>query len=336
MTDNSNIQISIIIPTYNYANFIKDAIESVLQQDYPKDKIEIIVVDDGSTDNTKPVLQSLINAGTVKYFYQENEGKASATRKAIQQSGGKYIFNLDADDYFLEGKLRETVEIFQKDAGIVHVGSQAKQLMPDGSSRIEPVPVGLLNKTFDGNELLKRFMNNNMLFGGGSTYAARAEALKQIDVPTAVDMFTDEFLILAILPMGKSYLIGEPLSVWRGHGKNYSLDAVTKDEGIAKSKRMLDSSDALLYYLETNGFDKRLTAIYQLKNLVNHISFKEMTGTKTLKDIVVFSKTVFFRIKPGMHLVKQYHVLNRLVPTRLFRLGKKIFKRNSATALQSV
>ncbi len=328
--------ISIIIPTYNYAGFIKDAVESVLQQDYPKDKIEIIVVDDGSSDNTKDVLQEFINAGIVKYFYQDNEGKASATYKAIQQSNGKYIFNLDADDYFLEGKLKRTVEIFETDESIVHVGTPAKQVMPDGNYKIEPIPGDMLNTTLDGNELLKRFMHNNMLFGGGSTYAARATALKKIKMPKAVDMFTDEFLVLTILPYGKSYFIGEPLSVWRGHGNNYSLDAASKEARIVKTKRLLDSSDALLHYLSSTGFDKKLTAIYQLKNLTNHLSFKEMTDTKTVKDIVGYFKIVFFTIKPDMHLIKQYHVLNRLIPTRLFYLGKKVFKRGVGKDLQAV
>ena len=60
--------VSIIIPTYNYAQYIKDAINSVLLQDYSKDKIEILVVDDGSTDNTKEVLQYLIETKKIKYF----------------------------------------------------------------------------------------------------------------------------------------------------------------------------------------------------------------------------------------------------------------------------
>ena len=104
--------ISVIIPTYNYAAYIQEAINSITEQDYPKDKIEIIVVDDGSTDNTKEVLQYLIQNNTINYYYQQNKGKASATFKAIQLSSGKYIFNLDADDYFLPGKLQKAVTIF--------------------------------------------------------------------------------------------------------------------------------------------------------------------------------------------------------------------------------
>src|SRR5437764_1056295 len=100
--------ISVIIPTYNYARYIGEAIYSVLQQDYPKDKKEIIVFDDGSTDNTKDILNEFIENKTIRYFYQDNNGKASATYKAIQKASGKYIFNLDADDYFLPGKIKST------------------------------------------------------------------------------------------------------------------------------------------------------------------------------------------------------------------------------------
>lgn len=173
-----------------------------------------------------------------------------------------------------------------------------------------------------------------MLYGGGSTYAARASVLKKIAVPAAVDMFTDEFLLYALLPFGKSYFIEDDLSAWRNHGGNYSLIATGKVQ-ISKGKRLLSSSDALLNYLVTHKYDKQVTDIYKLKNLTAHIAFKELTNTKSFRDIAVYFKDVFFTIRPGMLLVKRYHVLNRLIPTPLFRIMKNAFRKTSAGSFSS-
>ncbi len=326
--------ISVIIPTYNYAGYILDAVDSVCRQDYPGDKIEIIIVDDGSADDTREVLQRLIRSKRIQYVYQENKGKAAATYKGTQLANGSYIFNLDADDYFLPGKIKRTVEIFESDRDIVHVATPAKFVMPDGSTKVEIIPKEFSGKPVDGVLLLNHFMKNNMLYGGGSTYAAKASVLKKIVIPANVDMFTDEFLLYALLPFGKSYFIEDNLSAWRNHGGNYSLIA-SEQVQISKGKRLLSSSDALLNYLVTHKYDKEVTDIYKLKNLTAHLAFKELTDTKSFRDIAVYFKDVFFTIKPGLHLVKQYHVLNRLIPTSLFKIMKHTFKRKPAGSLQS-
>src|ERR1700754_4647904 len=104
MTDKLPL-VTVIIPTYNYAVYIGDAVQSILQQNYPTELIEIIVVDDGSTDDTQQVLRPFIEGTNISYYYQQNKGKANATYNGIQKSKGKYIFNLDADDYFLSNKI---------------------------------------------------------------------------------------------------------------------------------------------------------------------------------------------------------------------------------------
>lgn len=317
--------VSVIIPTYNYSHYIVQAVNSVLQQTYPIGQIEIIVVDDGSTDNTKEVLQPFIDRGLMQYFYQQNKGKASATHEGIQRSSGKYIFNLDADDYFLRGKIAASVDIFEKDNSVVHVAAPAQLFYQDTSkSGSETLPGDILGKPIDGNLLLKRFYNNNFLFGGGSTYAARASVLKSINIPEGVDMYIDEFLLLAVLPHGKSYFIPQPLSVWRVHGANYSGNTKGKDKQLIKADRLMKSSSSLLAYLQQNDFDPELVTIYRLQDATRKIALKEYLGIKKARDIFQYASEVFLRIKPAAQLIVKYNVINRLIPTGLFNMLKNI------------
>lgn len=317
--------VSVIIPTYNYAKYISNAINSVLEQDYPLDKIEIIVMDDGSTDGTKDVLSHYNNNKAIQYYYQPNQGKASATYKAIQNSNGKYIFNLDADDYFLPGKIRQTVEVFETDESLVHVATPA-QIFDQNNGLIkgaEVLPQRMLEVKMNGSKLLYYFYQNNILYGGGSTFAARASILKQINIPIAVDMYIDEFLMLAILPFGKSFFLKEALSVWRVHKNNYSVGITDYAEKIHKAQRLLKASMAVLNYLKENDFSKKLVNIYRLKNLNREIAFKESAKTKKLTDIYNYAKEVFFKIKPGWKLIKNYQVINRLLPLSIYTFLKK-------------
>lgn len=100
--------VSIIIPCYNYGHFLAEAIESVLQQAYPAK--EIVVVDDGSTDNTAAVAACYPAA---RYVYQQNQGLSAARNTGIRQSQGTYLVFLDADDWLLPGALATNVEQLQ-------------------------------------------------------------------------------------------------------------------------------------------------------------------------------------------------------------------------------
>src|SRR4030065_2324353 len=97
-------QVSVIIPTYNRANFLKKAIKSVLHQTF-KD-FELIVVDDGSSDNTKEIVSRFIKDGAkIKYIYQKNSGGTSNPRNVgIAHASGYYLAFLDSDDQWLPEK----------------------------------------------------------------------------------------------------------------------------------------------------------------------------------------------------------------------------------------
>lgn len=114
-------KVSIIIPTYNRSHFILDAIDSVLNQTFQD--FEIIVIDDGSTENTKEILSKY---GSIIYAYQENRGRAEARNAGIRQAKGEYIAFLDDDDIWLPQKLEKQVAFLNSkpDIGLVHTFSE--------------------------------------------------------------------------------------------------------------------------------------------------------------------------------------------------------------------
>jgi len=116
-------KVSVIIPTYNCAKYLPEAIDSVLRQTYKE--YEIIIVDDGSTDNTKEIVEDFIRRYPhirIRYFYQENKGPAVARNEGIREARGEFIAFLDADDKCLPQRLEEEVKLLNKDRnfGLVH------------------------------------------------------------------------------------------------------------------------------------------------------------------------------------------------------------------------
>lgn len=105
-----NPLVSVIIPTFNRGWALTEAVDSVLEQDYRH--FELIVVDDGSTDDTSRLLRDYGNAITV--IPQHNQGVSAARNKGFSRAEGELIAFLDSDDHWLQGKLRRQVEFFQK------------------------------------------------------------------------------------------------------------------------------------------------------------------------------------------------------------------------------
>lgn len=113
-------KVSVIIPTYNYGRFITEAIESVLAQTFPIH--EIIVVDDGSTDETEKNVRKF--GAKVRYFKQKNGGVCAARNNGVENSSGDFIAFLDADDEWLPEKIEKQIAKFGEDdkIGLVHCG----------------------------------------------------------------------------------------------------------------------------------------------------------------------------------------------------------------------
>ncbi len=105
-----NKLVSVIIPAFNSAQYLPETIESVLSQTYSN--LEIILVDDGSTDDTRAFIEDL--GDQVRYFYQENAGSARARNKGIREANGEYVAFLDSDDKWLPEKLVRQIDYLEK------------------------------------------------------------------------------------------------------------------------------------------------------------------------------------------------------------------------------
>lgn len=105
--------VSVVIPAYNYERFLKQAIDSALQQDYPL--LEVIVVDDGSTDNTAGLVAELCRTEKrIRYIHQKNAGLPAARNTGIRAAKFEYIGFLDADDQWVADFLRKAMETFAR------------------------------------------------------------------------------------------------------------------------------------------------------------------------------------------------------------------------------
>src|SRR6201987_6564619 len=104
--------ISVLINTYNHERYIEQAIVSVLEQYFPAEEIEILVVDDGSTDRTPEIVGKFVPR--VRYLRKENGGQASAFNFGIPQAQGEIVAFLDGDDWWARNKVHLFVEAFEE------------------------------------------------------------------------------------------------------------------------------------------------------------------------------------------------------------------------------
>ena len=112
MMNNSPL-ITVYITNHNYGKYIDQAINSILEQSFQN--FEIIIIDDGSTDNSKSIIQQYENKSNIKVIYQNNKGLTISNNIAIKLAQGEFIIRLDADDYFTKDALKLMVREFENE-----------------------------------------------------------------------------------------------------------------------------------------------------------------------------------------------------------------------------
>ncbi len=247
---------SVLIDTYNYGQYIEEAVRSVLQQDFPAEQREILVVDDGSTDDTEKRLEKFGDA--IRYLKKANGGQASAFNLGVQHARGEFIALLDADDVWLPNKLSRMHQAFleQPDAGMAYhrlyqwteKGSESGELSTGGhfiavSGRVPESRFWLL--------CYPMMQTSSLVF--------RRQAMQDLlPVPEVLRTQADAYLTALIIFICPVVGVDEYLAKYRIHGANlFHGDAVRPTKSQLEDRIAMREAltAALREWMRKHGID---------------------------------------------------------------------------------
>ncbi|MDQ6786005.1 MAG: glycosyltransferase [Acidobacteriota bacterium] len=232
----SKYKVSIVIPTFNYARFISQAIDSVLQQTF--ENVEIVVVDDGSTDETRETLAGY--GARIKAVFQQNKGVSAARNTGVKNSTGDLIAFLDADDVWLSTKLEKQVRCFSEndgEVGFVHCGIQEF----DAQGNVLDEFCGEVAEGWVANELL---LLQPVVVGPGSTTILKREIFDQIggfDERRILSASEDWEFCYRAAKVCKLKFVPEILVRYRNHGENRHLKLQNVEQSMLTAYREIFS-----------------------------------------------------------------------------------------------
>ena len=247
--------VSVIIPVYNAAQFLKDSIESVLNQTYSN--IEIICVNDGSTDNSLDILKSFSDKITI--ISQENQGLSSALNVGIKEIKGKWFKWFSPDDVMLSNTIETLVNTGQKFSNTIIYSNW--DLIDEKNNQLRSFQESNYNKlsNFEYNVRLldRQLINVNTTLIPSSLLEKCS--IRDLDDPVAIDY--DFFLNAAFLCHTRFYLIQKSLVKYRIHTKQLSHKNISKTlEYVSQIKdeilQHLDDSSKIKYITELKQYQK--------------------------------------------------------------------------------
>ena len=219
-----SIRVSVIIPNYNYEQFVGAAIDSALAIDWPN--VEVIVVDDGSTDGSRAVIERY--TGRVTSIFQKNAGQLIACSNGFAQSKGDLILFLDSDDLVDPSIIREAVAVSRPGVSKVQFQMQTIDELGNSLGSFHPQ-----YKVIPTSDQIRRWLINTTSYpsppGSGNIYSK--DLVKKVFqlCPAIHDTASDSALITAAPLFGDVMVVDKPLVSYRIHGRNdgalTSLDA---------------------------------------------------------------------------------------------------------------
>jgi glycosyltransferase involved in cell wall biosynthesis len=220
--------VSVIVPVFNNGRFIGPALESLFRQTYPEERREIIVVDDGSTDNTPEVLKKY--GQDIFHIRQEHKGIAGARNAGISHARGEIITFLDSDDLWHEERLQKVVERFTENPRAGMVYHPVELIDSEGNTIVRNFYLAFGYKEgisgWVGNEIA-----SGKIFSGGSSFAFRKDIVDMLSpVPEDVRRGVDYYMTVISSCYAPAEYIPQILGKYRLHAGNVTMSAGLDDK----------------------------------------------------------------------------------------------------------
>jgi len=227
--------VTALVDTYNHEAMIGEAIVSVLAQEFPASEIEVLVVDDGSTDRTPEIVRQF--APRVRLIRKANGGQASAFNVGIAEARGEIVAFLDGDDWWSCNKVARVAQVFDANPEVGLVGHSITEVLLEGNHRVEQLRE---ESRFQANSPQgARLFRTRKNFLGTSRMTIRTELLRRIvPVPEVLVIQADEYLFTMAAVLSVVVVLSEPLTFYRHHGSNFFIISAD-DPAKVRSKLMV-------------------------------------------------------------------------------------------------
>ncbi|MGH9733242.1 MAG: glycosyltransferase family 2 protein [Candidatus Acidiferrales bacterium] len=207
---------TVLVDTYNHEAFIQDAIESILNQDFPIRDIEVLVVDDGSADRTAEIVRTF--EPRVKLLRKANGGQASAFNLGIPEARGEVIAFLDGDDWWERDKLSRVANAFADHPSLGLVGHGIVEVSLDGRHSVYLDREERFCCT--SREGAKLFRTRKNFLGTSRMAIRRKLANKIVPVPECLTFEADEYLFTMACILSEAMVLAQALTFYRLHDGN--------------------------------------------------------------------------------------------------------------------
>jgi glycosyltransferase involved in cell wall biosynthesis len=251
------LRVSVLIDTYNHEQFIAQAINSVLDQDMPLADVEIVVVDDGSTDRTPEIVRGF--EPRIRSIRKPNGGQASAFNTGVSECHGEIIAFLDGDDWWEKTKLRLVLEAFEKRPEIGAVGNGLYEVDARGKRQYINVPdrsYRIFFHTLEEGIWFRELMS----FMGTSRLAIRKSVLETIlPVPNELVIEADEYLATLAVAVSGALVLDQALTNYRFHAGNlYQYGAFNLEKARRKARVLTYLARELPVRLQALGISREI------------------------------------------------------------------------------
>src|SRR5580704_8704550 len=235
--------LSVLVDTYNHEKFIEQAVVSVLEQEFPMNAVEILVVDDGSTDRTPEILKKF--EPRIRNLRKTNGGQASAFNLGIPECQGEIVAFLDGDDWWTPNKLQVLAAAMDIDA-CVGMAGHAFDMVSNSSFAPVISPGRKVHLDLNDFNSAHAFRLHRCYLGTSRLALRREIAHKCLPIPECLVFEADEYLFTVAAAIGGGFILPEVLTHYRIHGGNLYLAPGGSLEGERQKQRVLSSLAAEL------------------------------------------------------------------------------------------